>query len=117
MPAALVCVYYKVAADRCDAMIAAVREIQRSVAALPCAPEAELHLRSISFSSPLRAAVPTPSDAAMASTGECTLMETYRLSDVAGIEPLLSVLDAQSQRLAPMLTGSRHLELFTPCAS
>lgn len=132
----LVCVYYRVARADASHAIRLVREFQRTL------PErfGELAPQVL-----LRWALPVPapsSHAALASASSLdpssglaanagldvddTLMETYRLglpataadgNADATVQAFLDALEAHAQNLNGLLRGSRHVEVFAPCAS
>jgi len=132
----LVCVYYRVArADSAHAM-RAVREFQRTLrdrfgdlepqvllrCELPPA-DPSPHVPPFPSSPDPTSAVPAHVEPGM----EDTLMETYRLArpdagddavEQAALRAFLDALDAHAtQSLSSVLRGTRHVELFAPCAS
>lgn len=117
--AALVCVYYRVAAADAGRAKSAVREFQRGLVERVPALEAETLLR---FGLTMPDAAPAPPPAG----DDATLMETYRLplpgapgsaAAQAALRQFLHTLEAASQGLAGLLRGPRHVELFAPCVS
>ena len=107
----LVCVYYRVAADALDAVIDAVRDIQRGIARDASEVRTELHVRS---------AQPVTGTPSGAPDADATLMETYRLAERASEPRLAAFLDLLADRmqpLAPRVHGIRHVEVFRPCVS
>lgn len=119
MTECLVCVYYRVAAADLDAVIAAVRDIQRGITAREPGAAAELLVRS-AHPSTGDADRGAPAGRTPSTTADPTLMETYRLdARTAGprLEAFLAMLAGRMQVLAPRLRGERHVEVFLPCAS
>ncbi len=128
---ALVCIWYRVPAAGADAVIRAVRDIQRDLVAHggpPALAAAEILLRSdVPAPGAGPAAPPAPESTAPMSAsppagpaGDATLMETYRLhpgTTAAQREAFLATLDALVAPLAPRVNGTRHVEVFLPCAS
>ena len=136
-PAILVCVYYRVAAGDSQRVISSVREFQRTLRPSSGAIEAEVLLRcdlpSQASPAPLpddRPASlrtfdpPAGLDAPVDTVADATVMETYRLPLPAAAGPeadavvraFLEVLETASVPHASLLRGTRHVELFAPCA-
>jgi hypothetical protein len=127
----LVCVYFRVAAADLDRAIQAVREFQRTLAAVDGAVAAQVLLRCAQprdGTSPARPAVARQATAdaspAASSSGagvdpdaEHTLMETYTLAPGADAPAFLAALEAAAAAIAGLVRGARHVELFSPCAS
>ena len=114
----LVCVYYKVAAPGLGPAIAAVRELQRGMAAGTPGLVAELLLRSDHPGGLAPAAAPVP--ATPSPPADPTLMETYRLdarTTGASLDAIVASLARPAPSLQPWLRGDRHVEVFRPCAS
>jgi hypothetical protein len=125
----LVCVYYRVAAGDAGRVISEVREFQRTLRPAAVADGAEVLLRC---DLPLQASPLPPHDArapSLASTdpptgADATVMETYRLpSPAAGadadaaVHAFLATLETAALPIAALVHGTRHVELFAPCAS
>ena len=117
-PGALVCVYYEVALLDRPAAISQVREFQRRLAGRWPGLAMEVLVRCES------------GPAAAVETGRATLMETYRHTldraasrdagpacDPAPMPALLAALEDAALPLRPLLRGTRHVEVFAPCAS
>ena len=136
-PAMLVCVYYRVAAADSQRVISTVREFQRTLQQGGRVDEVEVLLRcdlpstASPASHPDAPPVSVPSldppagrDARDPVGMDATVMETYRLScAVAGanasaaMNTFLATLEVAAAPLAGLLRGTRHVELFVPCAS
>jgi hypothetical protein len=130
----LVCVYYRVAAGDSQRVISAVREFQRTLRESGGANEGEVLLRC---DLPPPASTASPPDARTSPVtsidppagpdagADATVMETYRLDlpAPAGVEAdavvraFLDTLERASSPLASLVRGTRHVELFSPCAS
>ena len=137
MPSMLVCVYYRVAACDSQRVISGVREFQRTLRQDSGANEAEVLLRC-DLPSPISpASLPDDRTASLHATeppaglddpvdpaADATVMETYRLplpaargpeADTA-VRAFLASLESASSPHASLLRGTRHVELFSPCA-
>ena len=133
----LVCVYYRVAAGDSQRVISRVREFQRTLRQGSGANEAQVLLRcdlpSQASPAPLpdeRPASlrtfdpPAGLDAPVDPAADATVMETYRLPLPAAAGPdadavvraFLDMLETASVPHARLLRGTRHVELFAPCA-
>ena len=133
----LVCVYYRVAAGDSPRVISGVREFQRTLRPSSGAIEAEVLLRcdlpSQASPAPLpddRPASlrtfepPAGLDAPVDPAADATVMETYRLplpapagtEADAVVRAFLDMLETASVPHASLLRGTRHVELFAPCA-
>ena len=129
-PEMLVCVYYRVAAHDAARVISEVREFQRTLRPGSGASEAEVLLRC---DLPLHDSPLLPPDDRAPSLpadrpppgADATVMETYRLPLPAAAGPdadavvrtFLGMLETAAQPIASSLRGTRHVELFAPCAS
>ena len=124
----LVCVWYRVARSDADAVIRAVRDIQRGLEGHVALVDAEILLRS-DVPDPGAAPATPPASASTAPmtaqppagpAGDATLMETYRLrAGTADTQraAFLAMLEAHAAPLATRVIGTRHVEVFLPCAS
>ena len=125
----LVCVYYRVGADDAQRVISTVREFQRTLRPGRGACEAEVLLRC-DLLLPAAAAPddrpPVVSTPAPPPPGaDATVMETYRFAlpapadrpaAAAVVREFLDALDSAASPLAGLMRGTRHVELFCPCA-
>ena len=130
----LVCVYYRVGVSDAPRVISQVREFQRTLLRSQALDDAQVLLRC---DLPLHASPLPPSDdrapdvSSTPSPGrvdpdaDATVMETYRLPLPAFAGPdadavvrrFLGTLETAAQPIAASLRGTRHVELFAPCAS
>ena len=129
----LVCIYYRVAACDSQRVISGVREFQRTLRQSSGVDEAEVLLRCALPSAISPASLPDARPASPATNepppgtepgADATVMETYRLALPAAAGPeadavgraFLEVLETASVPHARLLRGTRHVELFAPCA-
>ncbi len=125
----LVCIYYRVAAADAERTILAVREFQRTLAGHVGLSGSEVLLR---FGLPNAATAPDPVPASSSvpvpdvPDADATLMETYRLAlpapagsprADAAVAAFLAALEARAAAVLSLVRGTRHVELFAPCAS
>jgi len=129
----LVCVYYRVASGDAQRVISEVREFQRTLRAGRLLDDAQVLLRC---DLPLQASPLLPPDDCATDVpsapphrvdpdADATVMETYRLPLPAFAGPdadavvrqFLGTLETAAQPIAASLRGTRHVELFAPCAS
>jgi len=122
--AVLVCVYYRVAHGDSPRVISAVREFQRTLRQSARADEVQVLLRC---DLPPPEPPAAPPDARPDSVppppawADATVMETYRLvlpdaGADAALRDFLAILESAFAPLAGLLRGTRHVELFSPCA-
>ena len=129
-PQMLIGVYYRVARRDSQRVIAAVREFQRTLRESGRADEVEVLLRCDlpAHDPPDARPDSNPShvsadDVVVDSGVDATVMETYRLSLPPGpraelaLRDFLAALEMASAPLGGLLRGTRHVELFAPCAS
>ncbi|HEX4508961.1 MAG TPA: hypothetical protein VH328_02735 [Burkholderiaceae bacterium] len=122
--AVLACIYYRVACADGPLAVARVRDFQRTLRARHRRWIIEVLVRS-------DASPAAPVSDALAASDEplapphLTLMETYHLTALAAsdsdlgpvpIDVLLTEIESAASVLAPLLLGTRHVEVFAPCA-
>ena len=126
----LICIYYRVASGDSPRVIAAVREFQRTLRESGRADEVEVLFRcDLPAQDPPEARPDSnpshgPADELPVASGvDATVMETYCLSLPPGprsgpaLRDFLATLEAAAAPLSALLRGTRHVELFAPCAS